>query len=499
MENTAKALVGNEFISIDLSAKAITTIPGWAALWNEKDGADNPVAQALAYKTSVWAFACVNKRANALGSIKWEIRKKVGNEFEVVEGNGAETVLREVNPEMNWVGLIRGTESDLLVYGKAYWLMVRGQNSQNVVALQKLNPENMKVKSTAAGISHFEYTVDGKQPEKLEREDVMYLRTYDPQDDFGGLSPTQVAINAINTLTNSKKYIAAFFKNNAQPRIILTPKGGKIQQGDLEHANSLWQRMFRGVQNQHKTAILGQSYDVHQLDYALKDLALKEVEEAARRDIAAAYEVPPTIVGAWDSANYATAKEEHLSFYTDTVIPRADYIASVINAELIHANFGSEFEFVWLYKDLPIFEVDISAETERVVKLVEMGIIKKEVAAQELGYEVSDVPETIEDLPITEQVEVPPVEPPVEPAKAVISVEPDDEDWFMEDLKKFYTKSKNRLSSGKSAACEFNSEYIPAQLMSAIKAQLEDVETNEELMSIFDDIRNNKEVWGTYP
>lgn len=482
----------------DSAKKAITSIPGWANLFADTGGKDNPIKAALTYQDSTWAFACIKKRSNALSSIKWEIRQETPDGFEVTDGNGIETLLNEVNPEMNWIDLIRATESDLLIYGKAYWLKITGNNSQAVVGLRRLNPINVEVKTSAEGISGFVQKLDGKAKEPFEREDVVYFHEYDPQDDLGGVSATQVALDAINALTNTKRYIAAFFKNNAEPNLLITPKE-TLQPSDVIKAQNLWNKLTRGVNKQHKTIILSQQFDVHKINTTLKDLALKEVEESARRDIAAAYEIPPTIVGAWDSANYATAKEERLAFYTDTIIPRADYIASVINAELVNADFGSEIEFIWLYKDLPVFEVDINTETERVVKLVEMGIITPEVAAQELGYEVDDVPQGIEDVPVLE-VE-PPVdpEPPVEPVKAIIEVEPDDEDFFMQDLKKFYIKSKKRLTNGKSAICEFNSEYIPTQLMEAIKAQIEDVETTDELADIFDDIRENKQIWGNYP
>ena len=58
-------------------------------------------------------------------------------------------------------------------------------------------------------ISGFVQTLDGKQKETFERDENVYFHEYDPQDDLGGLSATQVAIDAINTLTNTKKYIAA--------------------------------------------------------------------------------------------------------------------------------------------------------------------------------------------------------------------------------------------------------------------------------------------------
>jgi hypothetical protein len=58
-------------------------------------------------------------------------------------------------------------------------------------------------------ISGFVQTLDGKQKETFERDENVYFHEYDPQDDLGGLSATQVAIDAINALTNTKKYIAA--------------------------------------------------------------------------------------------------------------------------------------------------------------------------------------------------------------------------------------------------------------------------------------------------
>ena len=57
------------------------------------------------------------------------------------------------------------------------------------------------------------------------------------------------------------------------------------------------------------------------------------------------------------------------------------------------------------------------------------------------------------------------------------------------------TEAEKRLKIGKSAAVEFESEYIPSTLASAIIGALEGVETVEGLVTIFE----SAEAWKAYP
>jgi hypothetical protein len=226
--------------------------------------------------------------------------------------------------------------------------------------------------------------------------------------------------------------------------------------------------------------------------YAPRDLALKDIREEARREICAAYGVPPALVGAWEAANYATIREQSQSLYTKTINPGASYIEGVINAELA-SEFEAGLEFRFRFDDLPELQETINDRAKRLVWMKEAGVLKAEVVAVEMGYEAEDVPET------------PPAPKPSD-NNNLASVGSRAGDTLREEkktastktesaLRKWRRKCLNRLKNDQDAACDFVSEYVSDILTASIQGQLDDAETPKEVHEIFE----NAVVWSDYP
>lgn len=54
--------------------KAIVTLPGWQAdkVWERGEGVSS-TDLIKAYQASVWAYACITIRADAIAGVEWEI------------------------------------------------------------------------------------------------------------------------------------------------------------------------------------------------------------------------------------------------------------------------------------------------------------------------------------------------------------------------------------------------------------------------------------------
>ena len=446
--------------------KKTITLPEWAVDYLKGDPGKSVPGK---FMQSSWAYRCITIRANALASIEWEIQRPKGDDYEVIEQGPLVDLLREVNPELNWPDLIRATEADMLIYGSAYWLKVRG--GSEVQHIMRLNPATMKVKSDKQGISNFEQKIDGKVT-PFEREDVVYFHSYHPQDDFGGLSPTQIALAAIDAEINAEKYVGAFFENYAMPAVLLSTEQS-VGEPELKRRQRLWERWFKKVEKQHSVAMVDKGLKATTIGYSLKELAMDAVRKEARRSICAVYGVPTTIAGAWEAANFATIKEERLELYQGTIFSEAAYFAGVLNAELV-PEFDAGLRFGWRYDKLDIMQEDEGEKAKRIALLVEKGVILPAVGAMALGYEESEAgagparPFGVPEMPEEKSVETKVVKSPLRV-----------------DLEKWARKAMKRVKEGKSAAVEFESEHVPLALGEAISESLEMAKTKEEVKAIF--------------
>jgi HK97 family phage portal protein len=421
------------------------------------------------YKKSAWAYRCVEIRAQALAQIPWQVVKPNGD---IVEAGPLYDLLNEINPESNWQTLIAATEADLSIYGYAAWKKVKEKNGSAPLFIQRLAPSALEIeRDPMRGIGAFLY---GPSKQRLQREEVVYFRRYNPTDEIAGLSPLEICRNSINIEALANEHMADFFENYAMPQYIFSAETN--DQNELKRLATAWHKEYGTKGNRFKTAFVGGKSEPKEMGYAPDKLALTEVREEAHKSICSALGVPPVLVGAWEAANYATADEQRQGLYTETIIPEAEYLKGVINSELA-PDLGEE-RFEWEYEALTALQEDEGNRANRLVAIVGAKIIKPEVAAEELGYDATDVPEPapVPDVlkPFAGEDNKPKDEKPEE------DVDPQEE-----ALAKWRRKAIKRLKDGKSPAVEFESPAIPKHIIGAMLGALSACKTVEDVERVF--------------
>jgi HK97 family phage portal protein len=477
----------------DSRFKTTIAVPSWAD--NQLEGGGTLAALAKAYAESTWTNRCISIRANLLSSIPWCIRPIDDDENEPIEDHELVDLIKNMDDMTNWEDAIRSVESDMDIFGVAYILKMRAGAAGVITGLRRLNPTTMEVIKSSSGIEGYIQTLNGKQKVEIPAESMIYFHEYHPLDDLGGLSMTAVALPSITALTNTEKYLSAFFENSALPAIIMTTEQ-TMQEADFNMLQRWWNKTFKGTGKAHKVAFLSNGVKPETISYPLTDLALEQVRETCRRDICGVFGVPPSIAGAWESANYATALEERKSIYTETIIPRARYYASQINTCLVQ-EIDPTVEFAWMFEELEVMQPDKKADAERLSILVNSKIITPVCAALEMGYSEEDVPEEEEPAPIPEQLQpftgMPPEAPnkPNEPLSSENEAEMPsvDESQFKAEIGAWRRKALRTFKTEQKADCEFLAQYIPDALHESIKMQLDVAETIEDIRAVFDGAR----------
>lgn len=396
------------------------------------------------YGKSSWAFACMNIRANALAQIPWRLMKK----DKIVESHLVIDLLQQLGSEG-----VKATEIDMLLKGAGYWLRDKDR-------LTRLNPNTMKVKRGSEGIGGFIQTIDSK-PTTFELEDVVYFREFHPTDDLGpGVAVIEVAKQAILAEYESARYIKSFFENDAIPGVLLSTEQ-IVDQKEINKLKAWWDANFRGVTKKHKAAFVDRGLKAQILSTDLRSMALEEIRDQARRDICTAFQVPMILVGSMDEATYANASEARLYLMEEVVIPRADYYADCINAQLVQV-IDPDVTFEFATDELALLQENKDALAERLGKLLDRNAISVEYMRSEMG-----IPETA----------APPKKPePIEGAE-----EPNGSP----ELAQWQRKAAKALRMGKSANVPFDALTIPADMQVGIRANLSEARTPEDIMAIF--------------
>ena len=326
-------------------ASAASRLAGWQAggrvVWSARDTvsltrngfAGNPVG-----------FRCVKMVAEAAASLPLLLQDGTTR----YAAHPLLDLIRAPNPAQGRAELLEALFGQLLLTGNAYVEAVGGTAGQLPLELHVLRSDRMSIVPGADGWPvAFEYTVGGRK-HRFGAADglspICHLKSFHPLDDHYGLSPLQAAAQAIDVHNSASRWSKALLDNAARPSGAIVFKGADGQ-GSL--SNDQYDRLVEEMESHHQGArnagrpmLLEGGLDWKPMGFSPSDMEFQKSKDAASREIALAFGVPPMLLGIPGDATYANYQEANRAFYRLTVLPLAARVATSVADWL--ARFGGE-------------------------------------------------------------------------------------------------------------------------------------------------------------
>lgn len=331
---------------------------------------NDPTSLGKAFMVAVWAYRCAKIRADTLASIPFKVLDKRG-----------EPVASDSHPLIQLFGhpnrptrnrLLYRTEMDMTIWGTAYWEM-----SVPGFALQRLNPTTMRREHAREGrgeLTGFRQEINGRVIATWDAEEIAYFHDYDPFDDFGSIPPMQLALSSAGVSYSVTEFIRAYFLNDATPGGMLTTDQ-PIDDTILAGVKRWWSKTFKGIENKGKVGIAGYGMKFQSITPTLNQMAMSDISEDAARKVCGAMGVRESVAGATRAVNFATAKEDHIALYIDTVLPEGDAILDALNEQLVPF-FVDDGSMLVLDRDsIDILQEDRTEVTQRASQGFEAGYL----------------------------------------------------------------------------------------------------------------------------
>ena len=243
----------------------------------------------------------------------------------------------------------------LLLSGNAYVEAVPGAGSVPG-ELHVLRSDRMNLVPGSDGWPvAYDYTVGGR----THRYDVTggmspicHLKTFHPQDDHYGFSPMQAAAVAVDVHNSASSWSKALLDNAARPSGAIVYKGAdgaaSLSSDQYDRLVSEMEAHHQGARNAGRPMLLEGGLDWKPMGFSPSDMEFQKTKEAAAREIAIAFGVPPMLLGIPGDATYSNYQEANRAFYRLTVLP----LATKVMADLAHWLSGFAGEAVDLKPDL---------------------------------------------------------------------------------------------------------------------------------------------------
>jgi HK97 family phage portal protein len=147
----------------------------------------------------------------------------------------------------------------------------------------------------------------------------------------------QAAATAVDVHTSASCWSKALLDNAARPSGAIVYKGADGQSASLstdqyERLVSEMETHHQGARNAGRPMLLEGGLDWKPMGFSPSDMEFQKTKEAAAREIAIAFGIPPMLVGIPGDATYANYQEANRAFYRLTVLP----LATKVLADLAH-------------------------------------------------------------------------------------------------------------------------------------------------------------------
>jgi len=249
-----------------------------------------------------------------------------------------QALLNFCNPYQDIIQLIRGTVTDLGIYGDAFiecvWLLGR------IVALYALDPATMTVDADEHGdVLGYDQVVDTRE-RHFEPHEVIHISMDSPKGSLYGMGIGQKALLPVTTWLFAAAVVKETMKKGDPPKIHLDfPL--EVQPSDVRDFRSQYQVRNLGSANIGNPITTRGLNSLTELQVG-KLIEYAEVKREARDEILSVAGVPPSKVGIIESGNLGggTGTDQDKTFRVNTCGPIASIVLEKLNFHITQESYG---------------------------------------------------------------------------------------------------------------------------------------------------------------
>ena len=255
----------------------------------------------------------------------------------VAEGVGG-APLAETDPEL--AALVRAPSAGqvlvetlaayLLLHGNA-WVRILKDGAGRPVELFALRPDRVSVIAGEDGWPRAYAYRAGLETQEIALEDeagwpeLIHLKTFHPADDHYGAGCLAAANQAIAVHEAAGRWNRALLDNAARPSgaLVFGGEADTLTVDQFERLQAELAAAYSGAGNAGRPILLEGGLDFRPMSLTPADMDFAALKEAAARDIALAFGVPPMLLGLPGDNTYANYREANRALWRLTLLPLA--------------------------------------------------------------------------------------------------------------------------------------------------------------------------------
>jgi HK97 family phage portal protein len=262
----------------------------------------------------------------------------------------------------------------MLVHGNSVLWKVRDRPGSPPTALLPLDWRYLVPRLEYNGDLLFWETTQFQETVRIAPEDVLHF-AWDAGHGEMGLSPLMALGVTFQTEDAIQRSQAASFGNGIRASgAFVIPDTARTTKEQRDELRDHLATIQAGVDNAGRPLLLFNGAKWESTQQTAVEVELIEQRKLNREEIAAAYDMPPPMVGILDKATHSNITEQHKILYTDVLGPWLTLIEETIEAQLIRpepswADLKVEFDLA------EVLRGDLLAEMQAIKEGIGTGIL----------------------------------------------------------------------------------------------------------------------------
>ncbi|WP_239484396.1 phage portal protein [Streptomyces sp. CS081A] len=240
-------------------------------------------------------------------------------------------LLREPMPGLTLYRFVERMVSDVALYDNWYGIKLKLNGRLRILPV----PPTMIHPYGGNWIAPECYKTPGGR--EFSPDEVVHVHGYSPGDLVSGDSPIESLRELLLEAHEAAKNRAAMWRGGARTTGVLVrpPEAPDWGPEDKRRFREMWRSFTDGGGAEGGTPILEDGMEYKPVGFNPEQAQYIEARKLTREESAAAYFIPPPLIGILDHATYSNIKEQHAHLYQDTLGPWLAMFEQEIEAQIL--------------------------------------------------------------------------------------------------------------------------------------------------------------------
>jgi HK97 family phage portal protein len=295
------------------------------------------VTERTAMRTAAF-FSCARVVTETIATLGLHHYRRLPEGGCEIEPGWLDTLLSvSIHPSLSIVEWLERTLINFELWGECYSLLIPGPGG-TIVGLDPLHPTQVRCVPMRNGELAFEVNhIDGRS--ETYGQDEMFWMHFQPITNRHGERKGQPLLDlgrdTIALCRAMERHASRFFANGARPGVVLE-SDSELDDDTCESLRESWERIHRGPENAHRTAILDGGVKAKEFGATSnQDAQFTEALEFEAGRVCSIMRVPPHMVQLFSNLKYATVEQGAIDYRNHCIAPRCTRLEHAFARSLV--------------------------------------------------------------------------------------------------------------------------------------------------------------------